>query len=64
MNQHQIGLIYLEEDHVRLVLLHEAADGLHPRVHRNVLARPNVVRHELYLLLRVLLSRKNLKNLP
>lgn len=42
---------YLEENYIRLMLLHETTDGLHPFVDHDVLARPNVVRHELDLLL-------------
>jgi hypothetical protein len=41
---------YLEENNIRLMLLHEVADGLHPFVQHDVLAAPNVVGHELDLL--------------
>ena len=41
------------------MLANEAADGLHPFVDRHVLPRPNVVSHELDLLLALLQSEMN-----
>jgi hypothetical protein len=45
------------------VLLDEAADGLHPPVQHDVLAGPDIVRHELDLLRGLLFSREQLRRL-
>jgi hypothetical protein len=61
MNQLKIAdrACYLEEYYIRGVLANEAADGLHPFVDRHVLPRPNIVSHELDLLLAVLKNEVN-----
>lgn len=53
-----MSFYYLEEDYVRRVIPNEVTDGLHPPVDGNVLAGPDVVGHELYLLLAVLNYKK------
>ena len=37
-------MIYLEEDHIRVVLLHEGTDGQHPLAEKDILPRPDIVR--------------------
>lgn len=49
---------YLEENYVRRMFPNVVADGLHPLVDNNVLAGPDVVTHELDLLLAVLIKYK------
>lgn len=42
---------YMEENYIRVMLLHKAADGLHPLVDEDIIPGPYVVGHKLDLLL-------------